>query len=142
MNFLRDGLELEIDSAPRVFKTREGHVVEEYFCKGVKGFFVTIAGTHYCAHGKTLADAITDAEWKDESRRPKREDLVKKIRAAGVSRKISLLEFRLLTGACAEGCRIALERARLDGSPMTAHDIRKVFPDWGAKLLQILGWEK
>lgn len=141
MIFYRDGLELEIDAAPRVFKTHEGHVVEEYLIDGKKGFFVTLAGTTFCAHGDTLADAIADALWKDEKNRPPREELVKQIREAGFERKITLHEFRHLTGACDTGCKLALQREGLSGEPMTAKEIKQHFPEWGGKLLEILEWE-
>src|SRR5512135_815989 len=140
MKFYRDGVEEEIDSKPRVTMTREGHVVEVYSVKGETKYFVTLAGTHYCAHGNTLAEAISDAIWKAETKRPSLESLKKEIQDAGRDRKISLMEFRILTGACAEGCRIALKREKLDGSPMTTNDIEHYFPEWGEKLKHILEW--
>jgi hypothetical protein len=37
---------------------------------------------------------------------------------------------------------VALQRAGLSGSPMTAEDIKnKVSNEWGTKLLHILEWE-
>jgi hypothetical protein len=140
MKYFRDGIELEIDSTPKISKTRDGHVVEKYKVKGKDGYFVTLKGTHYCAHGKTLAQAISDAIWKDESKRPSLESLKEQIRSEGKDHLITLNEFRLLTGACSEGCRVALERKGLSGDPMTAHDIYKHFPDWGKRLLDILEW--
>ena len=140
MKFYRDGLELDIDAPPMVSVTREGHIVEAYTVDGKAGFFVTLAGLPYCAHGETLSQAIADATWKDESKRPSLDALKSEIQAAGRSRKISLSEFRTLTGACAEGCRVALKRANLDGSPMTAGEIKKYFPDWGQRLCEVLEW--
>lgn len=140
MIFYRDGLELKIDSKPKLLITNEGHVVERYSIKGKKGYFVTLFGTHWCAHGETLAQAIGDAIWKDPKRRPTLEALCAEIKEAGRSRKISLQEFKVLTGACSSGCTHAISRAGLDGSPMTAKEIVKYFPDWGRKLLSILGW--
>lgn len=142
MNYYRDGLELEIESKPKVYKTREGHVVEEYISEGKKGFFVTLKGLPFCAHGSTLAEAVTDALWKDESKRPSLEELKAEIQEVGEDRKITLNEFRILTGACLEGCRVALKRAGLDGSPMKAHDVYKYFPEWGGKLLDVLEFER
>jgi hypothetical protein len=141
MKYYRDKLELDIDAPHKVSMTREGHVVERYKVKGKPGYFVTISGTHWCAHGKTIADAIADAIWKDPKRRPSLDALKEEICEAGQSRKISLQEFRVLTGACSEGCRVALDKAGLDGSPMKAKDIAKHFPDWGQKLLSVLGWD-
>lgn len=136
----RDGLEEKADACPRVSLTHEGHTVETYSIAGKERFFVTLVGSHYCAHGETLAEAIGDAIWKDEKRRPTLEATKSAIRADGLSRKITLLEFRTLTGACQAGCRAALRKEGLDGSPMRASDIKKHFPDWGAKLLEILEW--
>lgn len=140
MIFYRDGLSETIDQAPRVFRTRQGHVVEEYYVKGQKKFFVTLAGTHFCAHGQTLEEAITDATWKDPSKRPSLEKLKAEIQAEGKNRKITLAEFKLLTGACSEGCRVALKKEGLDGSPMTAEEVLKHFPEWGQKLCDVLEW--
>jgi len=142
MKIYRDGLEETIDATGiKTSATREGHVVESYSVNGKPKFFVTLNSTYFCAHGTTVAEAITDALWKDPSKRPSIDTLVKEIQTAGKTRKIALNEFRILTGACKEGCRVALERAKCDGNPMTAFDIRdKVSKDWGNKLLQILGW--
>lgn len=138
----RDGLEEKADGPPIVSTSREGHLVEFYRVGGVDRFFVTLAGSHYCAHGNTRADAIADAIWKDEKRRPSLEAIKNGITKAGKERKITLQEFRVLTGACQIGCQIALKRAGLDGSPMKAMDIEKHFPEWGAKLLAILEWRE
>lgn len=136
----RDGLEEKADGPPIISTTRDGHVVETYRVDGVERFFVTIAGSHYCAHGNSLAEAISDAIWKDEKKRPSLEVLKESIRSDGKSRKITLQEFRILTGACQAGCQAALKQAGLDGSPMRASKIKKHFPDWGEKLLEILEW--
>jgi hypothetical protein len=138
----RDKLEEQIDPpGVKVSKTREGHVVERYSVDGNPRFFVTLAGAHYCAHGNTIAAAITDALWKDPAKRPSAEALAAEIRTSGKRRKITLPEFRVLTGACAEGCRVAIERAKIKETSMTAFDIRdKINRDWGNKLLEILKW--
>jgi hypothetical protein len=140
----RDGVEETIDTGfgIRVTKTRDGHVVETYRVNGVTKHFVTLSGSAYCSHGNTVAEAVADALWKDPAKRPSLESLVEEIRKAGKRRLISLREFRYLTGACAEGCRIAMARAKVSGEPMTAYDIRdKVSKEWGGKLLRILGWK-
>lgn len=137
----RDGLEELAQGPLLVSTTREGHKVESYKVDGTNRFFVTLAGSHYCAHGNTLAEAIADALWKDEKRRPSLEAVKEDIRKDGKSRKVTLQEFRILTGACQTGCRVALKQAGLDGSPMRASEIKKYFPEWGAKLLAILEWE-
>ena len=108
---------------------------------GKKGFFATIAGTHYCAHGETLEQAISDALWKDETKRPSMEQVRDEIKAAGPKRLITKNEFRLLTGACSEGIRIALERAKVKEEPMTAAKILKISESWGKQLYSVLGWK-
>lgn len=137
----RDGLEERSESPALVSNTREGHRVETYRVDGSDRFFVTLVGSHYCAHGNTLAEAIADAIWKDEKRRPSLQAIKEEIRNAGKARKITLQEFRILTGACQTGCQLALKKAGLDGSPMRASEIKKHFPEWGEKLLAILEWE-
>lgn len=137
----RDGLEEKAEGPPLVSTTREGHKVESYKVDGSSRFFVTLVGSHYCAHGDTLAEAIADALWKDEKRRPSLEAVKEEIRKEGKSRKITLQEFRILTGACETGCRVALKQAGLDSSPMRASEIKKHFPEWGGKLLAILEWD-
>lgn len=139
----RDGLEEDISGPIEVDITSEGHVVEKYkLADGKRRFFATLAGTHFCAHGDTLAQAIADAIWKDPAKRPSLEALKESIQAEGKSRKITLNEFRLLTGACQVGCRDALTRAGRDDSPLTAYEIRDyVSRDWGRKLLSVLGWK-
>ena len=141
MIYYRDGLELNIDANFKITTTSDGHIVESYKVKGVRGFFVTLSGSHWCSHGDTVANAIADAIWKDPKRRPSLDALKKEIREYGESRKISLQEFRVLTGACSEGCRQAISKAGLDGSPMIARDIDKHFPEWGSKLLRVLEWD-
>jgi len=139
----RDGIEMNIDPAfgIKVSKTRNGHAVESFKVDGVRKYFVTLKDSPYCAHGSTVAEAVADALWKDPAKRPSLEGLAETIREAGKARKISLPEFRLLTGACSEGCRVAIKRAGVSGKPMTAFDIRdKVSKDWGDKLLSVLGW--
>lgn len=118
-------------------------MVEAYkLAKGGTRFFVTLAGSHWCAHGDTVADAVSDAIFKDPERRPSLDSLVQTIRSAGRKRKITLSEFRMLTGACLVGCKEALKRAGRDGSPMTAEEIREVVSaDWGNKLIRVLKWE-
>lgn len=140
MKFYRDGLEIQIDNKPKVSTTAEGHVVESYKTNGKRGFFVTLAGSHWCAHGSTVAEAISEAIWKDPKRRPSLESLKSEIQSAGKKRKISLSEFRILTGACSTGCRVALDKAGLDGSPMQIKDIVKHFPEWGERLVAVLEW--
>ena len=140
----RDGIEESIIGKITVRETSEGHIVECYrLADGRKRFFATIAGTHYCAHGNTLANAISDALWKDPLQRPSMESLRDSIKKKGINHMFTLSEFRLLTGACLEGCRSALSKAGKDESPMTVKDICKyVSGDWGKKLISIMGWKE
>lgn len=142
--FYRDGLQELVVGPVRVHTTLDGHTIESYkLSDGTKRFFATLAGTHWCAHGDSVASAIADAIWKDPVRRPSMESLVESIRADGRSRMITLNEFRLLTGACLVGCRSALASVGRDESPMTAMDIRNIVSaDWGNKLLSVLGWKE
>jgi len=138
----RDGLEESIVGKVIVSRTDEGHVVESYkLADGQRRFFVTLSGSHLCAHGDTVASAISDAVWKDPAQRPSMDALKAEIISHGKARKITLNEFRLLTGACLTGCREALKKAGRDESPMTAREIRDhVSREWGDKLISVLGW--
>lgn len=139
----RDGLEEEISGPIRVYKTSDGHVIESYkTAKGKRRYFATLAGTWWCAHGDSVASAVSDAIWKDPERRPSLSSLKAEIRTSGKKRKITLNEFRVLTGACLSGCKSALEKAERDESPLTAFEIRDhVSKEWGGKLLSVLEWE-
>ena len=140
MIFFRDGISITLKAPPKVYTTRDGHAVEEYVDEGSTKYFVTLAGSFYCAHGDTLSSAILDATWKDEAKRPSLKVLKDEITLAGKDRAISLGEFRVLTGACSEGCRVAIKRAGLSGEPMVAKEIIKHFPEWGANLYRALEW--
>jgi hypothetical protein len=142
--FYRDGLEETIVGSIRVSVTSDGHTIESYRLEdGTRRFFATLAGTHWSAHGSTVAGAVADAIWKDPVRRPPMERVVEEIQKAGKCRKITLNEFRLLTGACLTGCRSALAKVGRDDSPMTAHEIRDIVSfEWGNKLISVLGWNE
>ena len=140
----RDGLEELVVGPIKINVTSDGHTIESYkLANGNRRFFATLAGTHWCAHGETVAGAVADAIWKDPARRPPMEAVVASIKKDGRTRKITLNEFRLLTGACLTGCRNALAKAARDDSPMTATEIRNVVSrEWGDKLLSVLGWKE
>ena len=142
--FYRDGLEQEIVGSIRIKTTPEGHIAEIYKTSdGKQNFFVTLAGSHWCSHGSSLADAIGSAIWKDPTRRPSMQALAESIKSEGRTHKFNLNEFRLLTGACLSGCRDALSQKGRDESPMTALEIRDVIStEWGEKLLLVLGWKE
>lgn len=140
----RDGLEEDIVGKISKSTTSDGHVVESYkLANGTRRFFATLAGSHWCAHGDTIANAIADALWKDPARRPSMETLVASVKSEGHGHKFTLNEFRVLTGACLTGCRTALARTGRDDSPMLAKEIRDIVSvEWGNKLLSVLGWDK
>jgi hypothetical protein len=140
----RDGLEEKIKGPIKVHTTSDDHVIESYrLANGKRRFFATIAGSHWCAHGDTIADAIADALWKDPERRPSVQSLIESIQRDGPTRKITLNEFRLITGACLVGCREALAQAGKGESPLTAKEIRDtVSKEWGNKLISLLEWNK
>ena len=142
-NIYRDGLEEKITGPIRVRVTSDGHTVESYKTdKGKRRYFATLQGTHWCAHGDSVASAVADALWKDPTKRPSIDALKAEIVAFGKKRKINLNEFRVLTGACLTGCRDAIARAGRDESPLTAQEIRDhISREWGDKLLSILGWK-
>jgi hypothetical protein len=141
--FYRDGLEEKISGPIRVSVTSDGHTVESYkLSNGSRRFFATLAGSYWCAHGDTIANAVADAIWKDPARRPSMQALVESIKGDR-THKFTLNEFRLLTGACLTGCRSALSQIGRDESPMKAEEIRDVVSfEWGNKLLSVLGWEE
>lgn len=142
--FFRDDIEEVIVGDVKTHVTRDGHTIEKYTLEnGDVRFFATISGMYYCAHGDTEAEAIADALWKDESKRPSMDALKKEIQKAGIDRMISLNEFRILTGACKTGAMAALRQKGLKPNPMTAKDVRdKVSKEWGEKLISVLGWNE
>lgn len=139
----RDGLEETISGSIRVHRTSDGHTIESYRnSNNKKRYFATLAGTHWCAHGDSIASAISDAIWKDPVRRPSLDYLKNDVCKAGKKRKITLNEFRVLTGACLAGCRTALEAAGVDETSLTAFEIRdRISKEWGNKLISVLEWE-
>jgi hypothetical protein len=141
--FFRDGIEELITGAIKISITSDGHVIESYKTSdGKRRYFATLAGTHWCAHGSSVASAVADAIWKDPIRRHSLEAVKVEIKNAGKKRKITLNEFRILTGACLTGCREALQKAGRDETPLTAFEIRDhVSRDWGNKLLSVLEWD-
>lgn len=142
MLIYRDGLTHYVEAPAKVYKNREGHTIERYQTDQGKLYFVTLKDSHYCAHGRTLAEAIADAKWKDPVQRPTMDALKEEIISKGKDTKITLNEFRVLTGACREGCKDALKQVGLeDVEALNAYDIRDlVSREWGNKLLDVLEW--
>jgi hypothetical protein len=138
IKFYRDGLEELIDAPPKVSTNRDGNVIESYTVNGKKRYFVELYGTPYCAHGETIAEATAAALWKDPAKRPSAEKLKAKINK-DPKYKLNVHEFRILTGACLDGCRVALEREGLSMSvKMTPKEVEKRFGEWGNRLIKVL----
>lgn len=138
----RDGLSVTLDpgSTIKTRTTSDGHVIETWKSKGKRVYFANLYDSVYCAHGDTAAQAIADALWKDPARRPSLEALVGEIRPVVKTRKISLQEFRVLTGACETGCRSFLEAKGFGvGVRMTLAEFLPIGGEWALKLKQVLG---
>jgi hypothetical protein len=99
MRFFRDGLEVEAKAPPRVF-IREGHTCE-VFERATDGplWFITLAGTFYCAHGDSFRDAVASAKEKQNPGAAKAEAIVR----VRKTKRVSLRDFCLVTGACRAG---------------------------------------
>jgi len=137
----RDGVEHTLDSGSRVKSrtTPDGHVIESWLSKGKKVFFANLAGSVYCAHGDSEAQAIGDAVWKNPALRPSMDSLVAEIRPIVKTRKITVREFQLLTGACTSGCTHFLSENNLaSDTSMTLADFLPIGGDWARKLAQVL----
>lgn len=142
---LRDGIDLPLDRGSRVKAraTSDGHVIETWKSNGKRVYFANLVDSVYCAHGDTAAQAIADALWKDPKRRPSLEALIAEIKPVIQTRKITLQEFRLLTGACESGCRAFLSSKGLTTTvKMTLAEFVPIGGDWARKLEQVLKEER
>jgi len=137
----RDGITHIIDAGATI-KTRitpDGHTIESWLSQGKTIFFANLADSVFCAHGNSEAEAIGDAIWKDPIKRPKMEALAAEIRPVVETRKITVQEFRLLTGACSSGCDTFLALHKLDRSTtMTLAEFLPIGGDWAQKLRSVL----
>ena len=141
MTIYRDGIEYVLDpnSKVSVRTTSDGHVIESWKSQGNRVYFSTLAGSHFCAHGSTAAEAVADALWKDPARRPSLDALVAEIKPQIKTRKIRLQEFRLLTGACMDGCRRFLQQHKLPTTvSMTLAEFLPIGGEWARKLEAVL----
>jgi len=136
----RDGIEHALDKGGvKVRATSDGHVIESWKSNGKRVYFANLYDSVYCSHGDTEAQAIADAIWKDPARRPSLEALVAEIKPELATRKITLKEFRLLTGACESGCRHFLRTHGLaQDVSMTLAEFMPIGGQWAAKLKQVL----
>jgi hypothetical protein len=98
MQFYRDGLTIEADGPPRVVQ-RNGHVCEVFKTADGDMWFVTLEGTHFCAHGESFHDAVVAAKEKQNPGAGKA-DAIERIQKSGL---VSLTDFCLATGACRAG---------------------------------------
>ena len=98
MRFFRDGLEIESDGPPRVV-LRDGHTCEVFKTSEGDMWFITLEGTHFCAHGDTFHDAVIAAKEKQNPGAAKG-DAIERIRSTGLVR---LADFCAATGACRAG---------------------------------------
>lgn len=135
----RDGVEHTLNGRVSTRTTSDGHVIESWRSSGKRIYFANLYNSVYCAHGDTAARAIGDAIWKDPKRRPSMESLVLEIKPKLKTRKITVREFRLLTGACESGCRdfLATRGLGLD-TAMTLQEFVPIGGDWAKKLKDVL----
>lgn len=137
----RDGTSHSLDKGSKIFvrTTSDGHTIESWRSEGKRVYFANLANSVYCAHGDTSAQAIGNAIWKDPKLRPPLEDLVAEIKPQIKTRKITVREFRLLTGACETGCRdFLVARGMNMSASMTLDEFIPVGGDWARKLKEVL----
>lgn len=136
----RDGLEMEVFGQSRVV-IREGHTGEVFKMKDGECWFVTLSGTHFCAHGPSFHDAVIAAKEK-QSPGAGKADAIERVKESG---QISLADFCLVTGACRAG---ATAWAKQEGvslkAKLTIADTLKRLDksssrDWGKRLREELG---
>lgn len=136
----RDGIEHAIDSGGvSVRVTSDGHTIESWKSNGKRVYFANLFESVYCAHGDSEAHAIGDAIWKDPKRRPSLDALVAEIKPHLKTRKITVHEFRVLTGACESGCRDFLKSHGLGlDAAMTLEEFVPIGGSWADKLRRVL----
>lgn len=141
MNIYRDGVEHRLDKGTKVKtrKTRAGHIIESWMTNGKRVYFANLADSVYCAHGDTEEGAISAAIWKDPARRPSMEALLAEIRPVVKTRKITVYEFRALTGACLTGCKHFLEQRGLGmDTAMTLDEFLPIGGEWAQSLKRVI----
>ena len=137
----RDGIEYNLDPGKKVSvrTTPDGHVIESWISNGKRIYFANLFNSVYCAHGDSAAQAIGDAIWKDPARRPSLDALVVEIKPKVDTRKITVNEFRVLTGACESGCKHFLEQHNMSfGVTMTLAEFLPIGGEWALKLKAVL----
>ena len=93
-----DGIPVFVSKRKRVNNSEinEGNIGNK---KGVETFVVSSNGFH--AHGKTIKDAREDLAFKIAKQNFNVDEVVREIKSTGI---ITLQQYRLLTGACKQGC--------------------------------------
>lgn len=137
----RDGVEhgLDVGSTPSVKITRDGHVIESWMSGGKRVYFANLKDSVYCAHGDTIAQAVGDAIFKDPAKRPSIDALIAEIKPVVKTRKITVQEFIILTGACLTGCRDFLNNKGLSQTvSMTLDDFMPIGGEWATRLKKVL----
>ena len=98
MKYFRDGLNIEAEEPPRVV-VRDGNTCEVFKTAAGDMWFVTLDGTHYCAHGESFHDAVIAAKEKKNPGAGKAE-AIERIKKSGM---VNITDFCLATGACRAG---------------------------------------
>lgn len=142
MKFYRDGLDIEADGPPRVV-LRDGNTCEVFKTTDGDMWFVTLEGTHHCAHGESFHDAVIAAKEKQNPGAGKA-DAITRIQQSGV---VNVTDFCLATGACRAGAAAWIKDEGL--SIKTAMKVSEVLKrlekssssSWGESLREELGNE-
>jgi hypothetical protein len=135
----RDGLSLEVEGPPRVVQ-RNGHTCEVFKTEDGEMWFVTLEGTHFCAHGDSFHDAVIAAKEK-QSPGAGKADAIERIQKSGL---VNLTDFCLVTGACRAGATAWAKgegisvRAELKVADVLARLEKSSSQSWGEQLREEL----
>lgn len=136
----RDGLEIRTTAPPRLV-VREGHTCEVFKTDEGDTWFVTLAGSPFCAHGESFHDAVTAAKEKQNPGAGKAEAVIR-VQESG---HVSLAEFCSITGACRAGATAWAKQEGLSiKEKLTVDDALKRLDksssrSWGETLREELG---
>lgn len=139
MKIYRDGVTFEVETKPEI-KIRDGHVCEVFKTEDGNVWFVTLDGTHFCAHGDSFHDAVIAAREKQNPGEGK----ARAIEYIREHKLVNLTNFCLATGACRAG---AIAWAKQERLPLTSElNIDDVFArldksesnSWGKRLREAL----
>lgn len=85
----------------------------------------------FYAHGRTIKEAIEDVNFKYLNESMDVQDVVNQIKATG---SMSVAEFRMITGACREGCRRFLKQRGISKTELPFNEAIELIKDqfgWG-----------